>query len=220
MKWCLAVITSAWGLSVWVGHGRADRRDELEENETVRQKTRKYANRNSIHVLDTDVTETDTKSELVTTKRETDSESFWIPSMAYTRSKSSIYLIHCVAGSCKSWELHRLEERLWDSPAALLHHPRRSGGLSHTSPSICGGRKKKNRQSAKACLVWILLWFCALLSFQAMSDLRFVFCFFHYADTFLCECGSLQSWCSVLSPWCVSTNCLTSCWLVSEAIPT
>lgn len=55
-----------------LAHGRADRQDELEENETVRQKTRKYANRNSIHVFDTDVTETDTKSELVITKRERD----------------------------------------------------------------------------------------------------------------------------------------------------
>lgn len=53
-----------------LAHGRADRQDELEENETVRQKTRKYANRNPIHVFDTDVTETDTKSELVITKRE------------------------------------------------------------------------------------------------------------------------------------------------------
>lgn len=53
-----------------LAHGRPDRQDELEENETVRQKTRKYANRNSIHVFDTDVTETDTKSELVITKRE------------------------------------------------------------------------------------------------------------------------------------------------------
>lgn len=55
-----------------LAHGWADRQDELEENETVRQKTRKYANRNSIHVLDTDVTETETKSELVTTERERD----------------------------------------------------------------------------------------------------------------------------------------------------
>ena len=220
MKWCLAVITSAWGLSVWVGHGRADRRDELEENETVRQKTRKYANRNSIHVLDTDVTETDTKSELVTTKRETDSESFWIPSMAYTRSKSSIYLIHCVAGSCKSWELHRLEERLWDSPAALLHHPRRSGGLSHTSPSICGGRKKnKKKQAVSQGLLGVNFAVILCTTFFPSHEWLKI-CFFHYADTFLCECGSLQSWCSVLSPWCVSTNCLTSCWLVSEAIPT
>lgn len=52
------------------------------------------------------------------------------------------YLIQRVAGSCRSWELHRLEERLWGSRAAIPHRPRRSGGLSHTSPSICG---EKNR---------------------------------------------------------------------------
>lgn len=60
------------------------------------------------------------------------------------RAQTQLYLIQCVAGSYKSWELHRLEERLWDSPAALPHHPRRSGGLSHTSPSICVvGREEK-----------------------------------------------------------------------------
>lgn len=53
-----------------------------------------------------------------------------------------LYLIQRVAGNYKSWELHRLEERLWDSRAAILRRPHRSGGLSHTSPSICGEKKR------------------------------------------------------------------------------
>lgn len=61
--------------------------------------------------------------------------------MVYLISKLSFYLIQHVAGSYKSWELHRLEEKLWDYPAAILHHPRQSGGLSHTFPSICGRKK-------------------------------------------------------------------------------
>lgn len=55
----------------WPTVGQTDRMN-LKKMKTVRQKTRKYANRNSIHVFDTDVTETDTKSELVITKRERD----------------------------------------------------------------------------------------------------------------------------------------------------
>lgn len=49
----------------------------------------------------------------------------------------SQYLIQCAAGSCRSWGLRRQDERLWDSPAATLRHPRQSGALSHTSPGIC-----------------------------------------------------------------------------------
>lgn len=52
--------------------------------------------------------------------------------------KRSPYLIQCAAGSCRSWELRRQGGRLWDSPAAILRHPRQSGALSHTSPGICG----------------------------------------------------------------------------------
>lgn len=52
------------------------------------------------------------------------------------RQRSS-YLIQCAAGSCRSWGLRRQGERLWDSPAAILRHPRQSGALSHTSPGIC-----------------------------------------------------------------------------------
>lgn len=51
--------------------------------------------------------------------------------------------------------MHRLEEKLWGSRAAILHHPRRSGGLSHTSPSICGERKKEKSNQAtekRSCL--------------------------------------------------------------------
>lgn len=59
------------------------------------------------------------------------------------------YLIQRVAGSCTSWELHRLEERLWGSRAAILHRPHRSGALSHTSPSICG--EKKGDQTSDTC---------------------------------------------------------------------
>lgn len=149
-------------------------------------------------------------------ERETDSESFWISSMAYTRSKSSFYLIHCVAGSYKSWELHRLEERLWDSPAALLHHPRRSGGLSHTSPSICGGRKKnKKKQAISQVLLGVNL--CSTL-FPSHECLKI--CFFSLCRHISLRVRKPWSWCSILSLWCASTNCFTSCWLVWEAIPT
>lgn len=48
-----------------------------------------------------------------------------------------MYLIRRVAGSCKSLGLHRLEERLWDSPAAIPRRLRQSDGLSRTFPSIC-----------------------------------------------------------------------------------
>lgn len=58
----------------------------------------------------------------------------------------TLYLIQHAAGSYKSWELHRLEERLWDFPAVILRHPRQSGGLSHISPSICERRRKKKKQ--------------------------------------------------------------------------
>lgn len=61
-------------------------------------------------------------------------------------SQTGLYLIQCVAGSYKSWELHRLEERLWDSLAALPRHPLRSGGLSHTSPSICAAGRDRERE--------------------------------------------------------------------------
>lgn len=62
-------------------------------------------------------------------------------------SQTGLYLIQCVAGSYKSWELHRLEERLWDSLAALPRHPRQSGGLSHTSPSICAAGREREREN-------------------------------------------------------------------------
>lgn len=68
--------------------------------------------------------------------------------LAWTR-----YLIQRVAGSCTSWELHRLEERLWGSRAAILRHPHRSGGLSHTSPSICG--EKKGRSDIRHMFLWL-----------------------------------------------------------------
>lgn len=62
----------------------------------------------------------------------------WIQGFPVCRhQRDSAYLIQRAAGSCRSWGLHRLEGRLWDSPAVLPRRPRRSGGLSHTSPSIC-----------------------------------------------------------------------------------
>lgn len=96
------------------------------------------------------------------------------------------YLIQCVAGSYKSRELHRLEERLWDSPAALLHHPRRSGGLSHTSPSICIKKKiKKLKQAMSQDLLGVNF----TVKFVLGPSFRH---FSYYAHTFSCERRSLS----------------------------
>lgn len=133
MKWCLAVIASEWGLSVWVGP----------ENKKKTERRRRASERRGDRKQESMQIETESMCLIQTWPRQKQRANLWTQNTKRRWLWGSAYLIHCVAGSYKSWELHRLEERLWDSPAALLHHPRRSGGLSHTSPSICGGRKEK-----------------------------------------------------------------------------
>lgn len=125
MKWCAAAIMPVWGLSAWVSQ-RAERETETQMGWTSEKWTSEKENV--------------CKQKLDTcTWHRRDRETQW--------SQTGLYLIQCVAGSYKSWELHRLEERLWDSLAALPRHPRQSGGLSHTSPSICAaGREREGKQ--------------------------------------------------------------------------
>lgn len=94
-----------------------------------------------------------------------------------TGTEASAYRKQGAAGSCRSWELHRLEERFWDFPAVLLHRPRRSGGPSRTSPSICEDEREEElaRTLARTSVKWFQNLHFELISQKYVYLFKFFF---------------------------------------------